>query len=39
MENLNIACDPEIGPELVSFLTDKVKTTREALNASLRVRS
>ncbi|KAI0092867.1 hypothetical protein BDY19DRAFT_512261 [Irpex rosettiformis] len=32
----DIALDPDIGPELMALLTQKVKTTREALNASLK---
>ena len=32
----DLACDPDIGPDLVILLTQKVKTTREALNASLK---
>ncbi|KAI0763232.1 hypothetical protein BC629DRAFT_977035 [Irpex lacteus] len=32
----DIAHDTEIGPELIAFLTQKVKTTKEALNVSMK---
>ncbi len=35
----DIVSDPTFGPELVTFLSQKVTTTKEALNASLAVRT
>lgn len=34
----DVARDPEIGPELVAFLSQKVKEAREAMKTALNVR-